>query len=73
VINKIDKLTVSERHNLIKLVSQRYPTKTVLAASGKSGEGLSQLVAELQQSRPEREQPMDVDYDIYAEGEAELG
>lgn len=73
VINKIDKLTVADRHNLIKLVSQRYPTKTVLAASAKSGEGLTELVGELQQSRPARQQPMDVDYDIYAEGEAELG
>jgi G3E family GTPase len=73
VINKIDKLTAAERHELIKLVSQRYPTKTVVAASGKSGEGLTELVTELQRARPSREQAMEVDYDIYAEGEAELG
>ena len=73
VINKIDKLTAADRQNLIKLVGQRYPSKTVVAASAKSGEGLAELVAELQKPRPSREQPMDVDYDIYAEGEAELG
>jgi G3E family GTPase len=73
VINKIDKLSVAERHGLIKLVRERYPSKSVVAASAKTGEGLSALVESLESPAPERTKAMDVDYDIYAEGEAELG
>jgi Ni2+-binding GTPase involved in maturation of urease and hydrogenase len=73
VINKIDKLTAAERDQLIKLVSDRYPTKTVFAVSSRTGDGLDALVTELKTARPARERAMVVDYDIYAEGEAELG
>jgi G3E family GTPase len=73
VINKIDKLSGAERDGLIKLVRERYPTKTTVAASARTGEGLIELVKELQASSPSRAQAMEVDYDIYAEGEAELG
>jgi G3E family GTPase len=73
VINKIDKLDQRERDELIRLVRDRYPTKTVVAASARSGEGLPALVKELARPSTARKQAMDVDYDIYAEGEAELG
>jgi len=73
VINKIDKLSADDREALLQLVRDRYPTKTVVAASGRTGEGLSVLVHELERPAHGRDQAMEVDYDIYAEGEAELG
>jgi Ni2+-binding GTPase involved in maturation of urease and hydrogenase len=73
VVNKIDKLADVERDELVQLVCDRYPTKTVLAVSGRTGAGIADLVEELRRPSPTRNQAMDVDYDIYAEGEAELG
>jgi G3E family GTPase len=73
VVNKIDKLAADERDKLLQLVKDRYPTKIVLAASARTGAGIAELVEELRQASPARQQAMDVDYDIYAEGEAELG
>jgi Ni2+-binding GTPase involved in maturation of urease and hydrogenase len=73
VVNKVDKLEPAERENLIQLVRERYSSKTVLAVSGRTGAGITDLVDELRRPSPTRAQAMDVDYDIYAEGEAELG
>lgn len=73
VINKVDKLSVAERDELVRLVKERYPDKDVIAASAKAGEGFDGLIKAL--ARPSRQhvKMMDVDYDVYAEGEAELG
>ncbi len=73
VVNKIDKLEPGEREKLIQMVRQRYPTKTVMPLSGRTGDGITGLVEELRRSSPARALAMEVDYDIYAEGEAELG
>ncbi len=73
VINKVDKLSGAERIELGRLVAERYPSKRVLVASGRTGEGLDAIADELLLPRAGREQIMEVDYDIYAEGEAELG
>jgi Ni2+-binding GTPase involved in maturation of urease and hydrogenase len=73
VINKIDKLSAADREALLQLVRDRYPTKTIVAVSSKTGEGLGGLIDELKRPAPKRDQAMEVDYDIYAEGEAELG
>lgn len=73
VINKVDKLSSEEVEELIAAVRKRFPKKTVLVASGKEGQGFEQIVAALQSARPEGQLPLDIDYDIYAEGEAELG
>jgi G3E family GTPase len=73
VINKIDKLSAAERDELLQLIRQRYPTKRVMAASARTGEGLSDLLSELAAEGKPREQSLPIDYDIYAEGEAELG
>jgi G3E family GTPase len=73
VINKIDKLSSEERAELTQLLSERWPGKRVLAMSARSGEGFDQLIALLDQPSDRREVQMEVDYDVYAEGEAELG
>lgn len=72
-VNKIDKLSDEERDELVRLVEEKYPDKTVIATSVKTGAGFDQLLAAFEQVSPKRERFMEVDYDIYAEGEAELG
>jgi Ni2+-binding GTPase involved in maturation of urease and hydrogenase len=73
VVNKIDKLDAEQRDRLLQFVKDRYPTKTVLAVSSRTGTGITDLVEELGRPSPTRQEAMEVDYDIYAEGEAELG
>jgi G3E family GTPase len=73
VINKIDKLSAAERDELLQLIRRRYPSKQVMAASARTGEGLDDLLDEMAQDRKPREEALPIDYDIYAEGEAELG
>ncbi|HVA45650.1 MAG TPA: GTP-binding protein [Pirellulales bacterium] len=72
VLNKIDRLEAECREELLGQVRERYPGKELLAVSARSGEGFEALTAALQ--RPASRSPTpDVDYDIYAAGEAELG
>jgi Ni2+-binding GTPase involved in maturation of urease and hydrogenase len=73
VLNKSDKLSAGEREELLQLVRERFPGKQVLAASAKQGAGFDELVAALEATPSPHGTFMDVDYDVYAEGEAELG
>jgi len=72
VINKVDRLSGAECDELVELVGRRFPGKQVLAISGRDGTNFEDFLAAMQQT-PQRGAAMDVDYDIYAEGEAELG
>jgi len=72
VINKVDRLSTEETDELVQLVNQRFPGKQVLAISGREGANFPAFVEAMSQN-PARGAAMDVDYDIYAEGEAELG
>jgi Ni2+-binding GTPase involved in maturation of urease and hydrogenase len=73
VINKVDKLTPLERDRLVQLVEERFPAKQVLAMSARRGDGFLRFVDAIERSQPARGGSMEVDYDVYAEGEAELG
>lgn len=73
VINKIDKLSPSDRTEIARLLSERFPGKQVLAVSGREGENFDSLVAALDRRDHQPTPTPEVDYDIYAEGEAELG
>lgn len=72
-INKVDKLKPGEIDELIRLVQQRFPGKEVLAVSARDGHGFDELVAALAGPPRHHHEMMQVDYDVYAEGEAELG
>ena len=73
VVNKTDKLTPEERDHLVDLVGRRFPGKTIVAASAKTGDGFAAVVEALGGTAPPAGKAMDVDYDVYAAGEAELG
>lgn len=72
VINKADKLSAQEAAELKSLIVAKYPTKSVLLSSTHTGEGFEQVIAEVQATRTASDKYMDVDYEVYAEGEAEL-
>ncbi|MEM6328915.1 MAG: GTP-binding protein [Planctomycetota bacterium] len=71
VINKVDTLDADQAQRLAERVRSRFPGKPVLLGSGKRGDGFDELVEQLASPRSSRP-AMDIDYDVYAEGEAEL-
>jgi len=72
-VNKIDKLSEEDQDELIDLVSKRFPDQQCLPLSGKTGVGIDDLLTALGEVAPKRSSFMEVDYDVYAAGEAELG
>jgi len=72
-INKLDKLSDTERAELIGLVRERFPEKQVLAVSARCGDGFARLTRLLAREGAAPDTFMKVDYNIYADGEAELG
>src|SRR5262249_16840451 len=73
VINRIDELSPARRAELTDLVTGSYPEVPVLRMSAKTGEGFEALTELLDQDGNFGRRILDIDYDIYAEGEAELG
>ena len=73
VLNKIDRLTPSEQDELLGLLTERFPQKQILATSGSTGAGYSALITALATDPARQEQPLEIDYDTYAAGEAALG
>jgi Ni2+-binding GTPase involved in maturation of urease and hydrogenase len=72
-INKIDRLEASRLDELVEQVRKRFPSKDVLTVSARRGDGFDQLIAALERPLEIQSSTPDVDYDIYAAGEAELG
>jgi G3E family GTPase len=72
VINKSDLLSAQQRDKLQKALESRFPNAEVVAMSARTGADVDAWFGRLSgqlASRP----AMDVDYDVYAEGEALLG
>jgi Ni2+-binding GTPase involved in maturation of urease and hydrogenase len=72
-VNKTDRLDEPRRHELLRQVRERFPGKQVLAVSARRGDGFDSLIAALERPHPEASRTPEVDYDVYAAGEAELG
>ena len=73
LINRIDELTEQQTEELTSLVQHHCPDTPVLRISGKTGEGFDRLTAFLEQDGDFGRRVLDIDYDVYADGEAELG
>jgi Ni2+-binding GTPase involved in maturation of urease and hydrogenase len=72
VINKSDLLNATQREALEGALRTRFPQAAVVTASARTGENLDDWFGRL--SGPLASRPsMEVDYDVYAEGEALLG
>lgn len=73
LLNRIDELTPAAVEELAGLVSQQYPGVPVLRVSATTGQGFDAVIALLDQEGSFGRRILDIDYDVYAAGEAELG
>jgi G3E family GTPase len=72
-INRLDELAPEAVEELAGLVASHYPGTPVLRLSAKTGQGFDALTHLLEQEGHFGRKVLDIDYDTYAEGEAELG
>ena len=73
VINKSDLVNAAEIDELKGAVNARWPHVRVLAMSTRTGNGLEDWLAAITSERLVDSPAMDIDYDLYADGEALLG
>jgi Ni2+-binding GTPase involved in maturation of urease and hydrogenase len=73
VVNRIDELSPAAVTELSDLVAAQFPGVPVLRMSAKTGQGFEALTELLDQQGQFGRRILDIDYDVYAEGEAELG
>ena len=73
LINRVDELTAGELTELHSLLEAQFPNTPRLAMSAKSGVGFDGYLEFLDQVGDFGRRILDIDYDTYAEGEAELG
>ncbi len=73
VINKCDLIDETRQNELQAALNKRFPRARVLRISARTGAGIPEWLEMLLSHEAVQHDPMDVDYDIYAEGEALLG
>lgn len=73
LLNRIDELTADAVDQLTLLLEQESPGTPIVRFSARTGEGFDALLEILAQQGIFGRKILDLDYDIYAEGEAELG
>jgi G3E family GTPase len=73
VINRIDELAPPTLKELTDLIANNYPGVPILRVSAKTGQGFEALTELLDQQGNFGRKVLNIDYDTYAEGEAELG
>jgi Ni2+-binding GTPase involved in maturation of urease and hydrogenase len=73
VINRIDEMAEAELAELAGLVGREFPGTPVFRMSARTGQGFEALIEVLGQDGAFGRKILAIDYDIYAEGEAELG
>ncbi|MHB1423102.1 MAG: GTP-binding protein [Gemmataceae bacterium] len=73
VLNRIDELDAAAVTELTDLVRAAFPATPLLRLSAKTGQDFEALTQLLDQRGNFGRKILDIDYDIYAEGEAELG
>jgi G3E family GTPase len=73
LINRADELSDEEASELSRLVAEHCPGVPVLRVSAKTGAGFDAVTELLEQNGDFGRRVLEIDYDTYAEGEAELG
>ena len=73
LVNRIDEFSAEQLSELQGLLEQHYPRTPRLAVSAKTGTGFEAYFEFLEQVGDFGRRVLDIDYDTYAEGEAELG
>lgn len=72
-VNKVDLMNEVEFAELKGMLESRFPGVPVFGLSAREGIGVDRLVDEAEKEPRLRNEMMDMDYVVYAEGEAELG
>lgn len=73
IINKIDLLGVEQRIELERTLSERFPNAAIHAMSARKGIGVDDWLAKLTSHEAITVGAVELDYDVYADGEARLG
>lgn len=73
ILNRVDELRPDEVDELAGLVAAQCPRVPVVRMSAKTGAGFDALLQVLDQEGNFGRRILELDYDVYAEGEAELG
>lgn len=73
LLNRADELTAAEQESLTRLVNRQFPGVPVIRVSAQTGAGFDEVVELLDRKGAYGRKILDIDYDTYAEGEAELG
>jgi G3E family GTPase len=73
VISKSDLIDDPQREELRAVLMKEFPLAKVVTASPRQETGLAELFASLMTDEQARRNPMAVDYEVYADGEALLG
>ena len=73
ILNRIDELPQETVAELQSLIAETFPGIPCLLMSATTGQGFEKVCEHLEQNGEFGKRVMDVDYDIYAQGEAELG
>ena len=72
-LNRIDELSPAALAELTGLIDKNFPGVPLLRVSARTGDGFEALTELLDQDGPFGRRILDIDYDTYAEGEAEMG
>ena len=73
VITKSDSISAACLENLIEKTKQTYPLSTVMTLSAVTGDGIDKWLDEVIRRNDAGNKLIDIDYDVYAHGEAVLG
>ncbi|MBA61302.1 MAG: cobalamin biosynthesis protein P47K [Planctomycetaceae bacterium] len=73
ILNRIDELSTDQIEELESLLAEKHPDIPVIKISAKTGAGMQQLIEQFDLQGEYGNRILELDYDIYAAGEAELG
>lgn len=73
LVNRMDELSHAQADHLVKLLEEQFPNRPVIRISAKTGAGFDAFIEQLEKKGAYGTRVMELDYDVYAEGEAELG
>jgi len=73
IINHIDRLNEEQIGRLVELMQKNYPSTPIVKLSALTGQGMQDLLEMLDREGEFGNKILDLDYDVYADGEAELG
>lgn len=73
LLNRMDELSADEAEEAVALLETNFPGRPVLRISARTGAGFDELLEFLDQQGIFGRRVIELDYDVYAEGEAELG